>query len=112
MLRLNPHIYTPPVANPTKAEAREHIEDIDNAIDLCGKLLRLDATRRLTASAALRHPFMRMDRRADGAEDLDYYEILEGTDGKCGHLHNLDTGKRECRFAIYGDDDCSILTRL
>ncbi|OXM81671.1 cell division control protein 7 [Cryptococcus neoformans Bt63] len=58
ILTLNPHLYTPHSSSPTPEEAKEHIEAVDDALDLVTKLLRLDCTKRLTAAQALRHPFV------------------------------------------------------
>lgn len=80
ILTLNPHLYTPHQPNPTSSQAKDHIENIDYAIDLCSRLLRLDHTKRLTADGALRHRFLR-----DGSEEK--VQNLTGLDGKCGSLH-------------------------
>lgn len=55
ILRLNPHIYTPPMSNPTPQDAEDHITKIDEAIDLCARMLRVDCTKRITAANSLRH---------------------------------------------------------
>ena len=83
------------MAHPSPEDAKAHIEAIDNAIDLCTRLLRLDATKRSSAAAALRHPFL---RSAGGdEEDMKDEEILNGTEGKCGHLHGYEKEKRTSR---------------
>ncbi|WVQ95610.1 hypothetical protein IAU59_002708 [Kwoniella sp. CBS 9459] len=89
VLKLNPHIYTPHMTNPSPADAKEHIESIDQAIDLCQRLLRLDSTKRLTAAQALRHPFLAPgpDEPDEEAEMDD--EVLDPTEGKCGDLHEV-----------------------
>ncbi|EIW69907.1 hypothetical protein TREMEDRAFT_30137 [Tremella mesenterica DSM 1558] len=88
ILRLNPHLYTPPLPHVSPTAAKEHIEAVSGAISLCGKLLRLDSTRRLTAEAALTHPFL-------ASEEDETVRLLKGTDGKCGLLHTYVDGKRE-----------------
>ena len=98
ILTLNPHIYTPPLQDPTREEALEHIESIDCAIELCIHLLRLDATRRYSAKKALGHKFFSM---AEGYEPEVDQPILSGVDGKCGHLHSVEGGKRESRRTAY-----------
>lgn len=95
ILTLNPHIYTPPLPNPTREEAIEHIRSIDDAIDLCTNLLKLDATRRYTAKKALGHKFF---SKAEGYEPEVDHPILSGVDGKCGHLHSVEDGKRESSY--------------
>jgi len=95
ILRLNPHIYTPPLANPSPDEAEEHIIRIDQAIDLCGRMLRLDATKRITAANALRHPFLEVGKGQEGYEDMMEDEVLDVREGKCGHLHGIEGNKRE-----------------
>ena len=89
--RLNPNIYTPPLANPTPQEAKIHIQAIDQAIDLCKKLLRLDATQRLTASAALQHPLFDVSHLndEDPAQNMIEEEDLLVNEGKCGNLHEM-----------------------
>lgn len=95
ILKLNPHIYTPPITHPTQSEARSHIETMDLAIDLCARVLRLDVTKRLTAAEALRHPFF--SQVADKV-DLKVLPVLGAKQGKCGRLHCFDkNGKRELR---------------
>jgi cell division control protein 7 len=92
VLKLNPHLYTPQISQPTPQEAKKHITDVDNAIDLCSRLLRLDHTKRLTAAQSLRHAFFRTDPKDQGEQDV-FVDIGEG---KCGRLHAIDTdGKRE-----------------
>ncbi|WWC72543.1 uncharacterized protein I206_106505 [Kwoniella pini CBS 10737] len=92
VVNLNPHIYTPHMTNPTTEDARRHIEAIDQAIDLCQKLLRLDATKRLSAAQALRHPFLAAhDGEEDEEEGRD--EVLEPKEGKCGELHEIVDGR-------------------
>nr|XP_031862507.1 uncharacterized protein CI109_002004 [Kwoniella shandongensis]KAA5529579.1 hypothetical protein CI109_002004 [Kwoniella shandongensis] len=91
VLKLNPHIYTPHMSNPTPADAREHIESIDQAIDLCTRLIRLDATKRLTAAQALRHPFLSAD--VDPEDEAGQDEVLAPTEGKCGELHEVEGSK-------------------
>lgn len=93
VLKLNPHIFTPPKLHPSQTDAKAHIEAVDNTIDLCARLLRLDATKRVTAAAALRHPFLR-PVQGESKEDLVEEELLSGVDGKCGFLHGTDDGKR------------------
>ena len=93
ILKLNPHIYTPLMQHPSPADAKTHIEAIDHAIDLCTRLLRLDATKRLTAASALRHPFLR-PRDDENAEDLEPEEPFDPETGKCGHLHGMLGGTR------------------
>jgi cell division control protein 7 len=95
ILKLNPHIYTPPLSNPSKEDAIEHITLIDQAIDLCGRLLRLDATKRITAANALRHPFLApSDPRPSEWQDMKEDEILDVRAGKCGHLHGVEGNRR------------------
>ena len=96
VMKLNPHIYTPHKTNPTPNDAREHIEAIDQAIDLCQKLLRLDATKRLSAAQALRHPFL-TTREDEHDEEEGRDEVLGPQDGKCGALHDMIGGRREFR---------------
>ncbi len=79
--------------HPSPVDAKAHIEAIDNAIDLCTRLLRLDATKRLSASAALRHPLLR-PTQGESTEDMVDEEILGAEDGKCGDLHGIEDGKR------------------
>ncbi|WVQ86040.1 hypothetical protein IAT38_008208 [Cryptococcus sp. DSM 104549] len=99
ILKLNPHLYTPHTPNPSPEEALAHIEQIDQVLDLCTKMLRLDATKRLTAAGALRHPFLKV-RKGKGEEegvvqeDLEEEEVLEPTEGKCGDLHAVLEGGR------------------
>jgi cell division control protein 7 len=91
ILKLNPHIYTPPLHQPTPVEAKAHIEAMDQAIDLCGHLLQLDVTRRPTAAMALRHRlFMGLATPAETKTG----EILSGTQGTCGALHAIDSNGR------------------
>lgn len=85
---------------PTPADAQAHIEGIDQAIDLCLRLLRLDSTKRITSAAALRHPFFKpLQVDAEGDGDLSDTEVLAGSAGKCGHLHGMDGDKRECNLS-------------
>lgn len=77
---------------------------MDRAIDLCARLLRLDATKRSTAAQALRHPFLAVENGPDSVE----YAPLEGTQGKCGHLHGMDEhGRRES--TVLRDYMCEVL---
>ncbi|WWC65088.1 uncharacterized protein I303_107702 [Kwoniella dejecticola CBS 10117] len=92
VLKLNPHIYTPHMTSPTPEDARAHIEAVDQAIDLCQKLLRLDATKRLTAAQALRHPFL-APREGEEDEEGGRDELINPEDGKCGELHELADGR-------------------
>ncbi|WRT70669.1 uncharacterized protein IL334_007667 [Kwoniella shivajii] len=92
VLKLNPHIYTPHMTNPTPKDAQEHIVAIDQTIDLCSKLLRLDCTRRLTAAQALRHPFL-APREGEEDEEEGRDEIVDPLDGKCGELHQDEDGR-------------------
>jgi len=95
ILRLNPHIYTPPLSNPSRDEAVEHITAIDDAIKLCEQMLRLDATKRITAAASLRHPFLAVSEGDEGwKEDMDKVEAVSVLEGKCGHLHGIEGSKR------------------
>lgn len=98
VLKLNPHLFTPPLSHPTPAEAKAHIEAIDDAIDLCNRLLRPDATKRLTAAGALRHPFLR-PQEGESMEDVLDEQALMPHEGKCGDLHiTNDHGMRECHI--------------
>jgi cell division control protein 7 len=103
VLRLNPHLYTPPLANPTRQQAQAHIEAMDDALDLCSKLLKLDATKRVSAKDALNHLFFQGRGMYSDGEDREE-EILTGVDGKCGHLHSVADGKRE--FLSTRGDQC------
>lgn len=88
ILRLNPHLYTPHQPHPTPDQAAEHIANVDAMLDLVTRLLHMDPTRRLTASAALRHRFINADDSPD--------ELIDPTEGKCGHLHEWTAeGQRE-----------------
>jgi cell division control protein 7 len=100
VLKLNPHLYTPPLADPTPEEAAEHITLMDNALDLCSKLLKLDSARRIAAKDALNHNFFNdFDDIEASVERV--LPILSGEDGKCGHLHSTAEGKRKSpRLAI------------
>ncbi|WOO79374.1 Cell cycle serine/threonine-protein kinase hsk1 [Vanrija pseudolonga] len=99
ILRLNPHLYTPHQSNPTAEEAMEHITAIDQALDLCSRLLRLDSTTRLTASAALRHAFLANE------EDSGPDELLEPGDAKCGNLHSYTSdGQHQAQFGDILED--------
>jgi cell division control protein 7 len=101
ILKLNPHIYTPPFAHPTTEQAKTHIKQVDDALDLCARLLRLDVTKRLTAAQALRHLFFAQHRGegemvVEEGED----EVVKVGEGKCGRLHAVDAdGKRESILA-------------
>jgi cell division control protein 7 len=105
ILKLNPFIYTPHSPNPTSEEAKAHIEDVDQSIDLCTRLLRLDSTRRLTAKVALRHPFLSKGMEGlSGDVDEGETELLKGTEGKCGKLHGETAeGRRESTRVTSGD---------
>jgi len=84
------------MTNPTPEDAEDHIIAIDQAIDLCSRMLRLDATKRITAANALRHPFLEVEKEGDeGWEDMAEDEILDVRDGKCGHLHGMEGNRRE-----------------
>jgi cell division control protein 7 len=87
ILRLNPHIYTPPYAHPTPAQAAAHIEAMDAAMELCTCLLRLDCTRRFTARQALTHRFL-----ATGTEGPDAEQRVHPMLGKCGMMHYVEGG--------------------
>jgi cell division control protein 7 len=91
ILKLNPHIYTPPMLHPTSTDAAKHINSIDLAIKLCTGLLKLDATRRLTAASALEHEFFLEDDSTGCEEHIN--EVIPGGEGKCGNLHGLVGGK-------------------
>lgn len=96
ILRLNPHLYTPHQLHPTPEDAMQHITAVDQALDLVNRMLRVDSTSRLTAAAALRHPFLASDAGDDDGPD----ELLEVTEGKCGYLHTLTAeGQRESAIA-------------
>lgn len=92
ILTINPHLYNPPLSCPTPAEAQSHIESMDFAMDLCTRLLRLDATKRLSAKRALNHEFFSLGPNYEEEADT---PILSGVEGKCGHLHSVENGKRE-----------------
>ncbi|WVF68054.1 hypothetical protein IAT40_002817 [Kwoniella sp. CBS 6097] len=97
VLKMNPHIYTPHMTNPSPADAKEHIECIDQAIDLCQRLLRLDSTKRLTAAQALKHPFLVPGEGEDGEEEPEDV-VLDPTEGKCGDLHEVIDGRHRAYF--------------
>lgn len=103
ILKLNPHIYTPHSSNVTREEAEEHIQMVDQAIDLCSRLLRLDATKRITAANALRHPFIAPrdpEEEEEAMEDMVEDQVLDINAGKCGHLHGMDGNKREISLEV------------
>ncbi|ORY26611.1 kinase-like domain-containing protein [Naematelia encephala] len=103
ILHLNPHIYTPMTNHPSRQDAEAHIKAVDSAIELCVGLLRLDPTRRLTAEDALRHPFLAPEPDDEvGLRDLQSYELLDGTEGKCGNLH--DTFEDDKHRAYFGEE--------
>jgi hypothetical protein len=99
IVKLNPHIYTPPMHHPSAADAEAHILAIDDAIDLCVRLLRLDATKRLTAAGALRHPFLR-PLGGESMADVLEVEQIGVTEGKCGYLHDIEGEKRKLSTSI------------
>lgn len=95
ILRLNPHLYTPHQPHPTPEEAMQHITAVDQALDLVNRMLRVDSTSRLTAAAALRHPFLAFMAGDDDGPD----ELLDVTEGKCGYLHTMTAeGQREYSY--------------
>lgn len=100
VLKLNPHLYTPPLASPTREQAMAHIEAMDDALELCSKLLKLDATKRVSAKDALDHSFFQGRGMHSDGEDREQ-EILSGIDGKCGHLHSVADGKRTSPFSSF-----------
>jgi cell division control protein 7 len=97
VLSLNPTLYTPPCSNPTTAEAKRHIESVDNMLDLLKRCLVVDATRRWTAGQLLRHRFLEEGLRDDEKEDNGAEEgkLREIAEGACGHLHFVKNGQRE-----------------
>jgi cell division control protein 7 len=102
-LKLNPHLYTPPLADPTPDEAAEHIVLMDNALDLCSKLLKLDSARRISARDALNHNFFNdFDDPESSVERI--LPILSGEDGKCGHLHSVADGRRKSSLWVITDE--------
>jgi len=89
------------MASPSSEDAEDHIIAIDQAIDLCGRMLRLDATKRITAANALRHPFLQPENEEDeGWEDMAEEEVLDVRAGKCGHLHGVEGNKRGFGFCF------------
>lgn len=92
VLKLNPYLYTPPPTTQDPQTADEHILTMDRALDLCGKLLKLDATKRISAKDALNHEFFRLHSNYEKEVQL---PLLSGVDGKCGHLHSVAEGKRK-----------------
>lgn len=93
ILKLNPHLYTPPQMYPTPDQAREHIEFMDAAMDLCSHMLRLDCTRRYTAKQSLEHAFLKdpsfvSEKVGDAGEEVG--ERTHPMEGKCGQLHFVD----------------------
>ena len=107
ILKLNPHIYTPPFTFPTPDQAKEHIEAMDDAMDLCSQLLRLDCTRRFTAKQALQHPFLEEPIAPDArvnewGDSVPEDEQVQGDgvhpmQGKCGMLHMVE-GAEDASF--------------
>lgn len=97
VLTLNPVLYNPPCTNPTPAEAKRHIENVDNMLDLLKRCLVIDSTRRWTAGMLLRHKFLEDGLRDDEKEDGGYEEgeLREIAQGACGHLHFVRNGQRE-----------------
>ncbi|ORX41053.1 kinase-like domain-containing protein [Kockovaella imperatae] len=93
VLRLNPHLYTPPSSCPSSWEAEEHIRFIDHALRLLHGLLRLDCTSRFSASEALQHEFF-SEEGEDMDQDFDDFEPVGIQDGKCGNLHGFVDGRR------------------
>jgi cell division control protein 7 len=92
ILKLNPHLYTPSMTHPTPEEASAHIEAMDEAILLCVQLLRLDATKRITAAHALNHRFF---RGGEGWKEEDEHVGVHSEMGKCGNLHEVNPPRRE-----------------
>lgn len=104
VLKLNPHLYTPPPTQDPQT-ADEHILTMDHALDLCSKLLKLDATKRISAKEALNHEFFRLHSWYEEEVEL---PLFSGVDGKCGHLHSVAEGKRKscfCRVSHEGGAD-------
>lgn len=100
VLRLNPHLYTPHQPQPSPEDAMRHIMAVDQALDLVNRMLRVDSTSRLTAAAALRHPFLAPLAGDDDGPD----ELLAVTDGKCGHLHSVTDGQHQASFGGLNED--------
>lgn len=87
IIKLNPKLYNPPSEYATAEEAKKHIEDVDQMLDLLKHLLKLDATKRATAHQALKHQFLQ-----DGLSEEEKEEderIWEIGKGACGDLHHL-----------------------
>ena len=92
VLKLNPHLYTPSMVNPSPGEASAHIDAMDDAVALCSQLLRLDATKRITAAHALNHRFFQSERGWQLEEESN---MVHSEEGKCGNLHEWETPRRE-----------------
>jgi serine/threonine protein kinase len=97
VLSLNPTLYNPPCSNPTPAEAKRHIESVDNMLDLLKRCLVIDSTRRWTAGMLLRHKFLEEGLRDDEKEDggFEQGELRGIAEGVCGHMHFVRNGQRE-----------------
>lgn len=94
ILKLNPHLYVPSMLNPTAEEAQAHIDAMDDAIHLCSQLLRLDATKRITAAQALNEKFFA--NAEEGFVEEEEASNVGGEEGKCGNLHEVDAPRRGC----------------
>ncbi|KAH8083700.1 kinase-like domain-containing protein [Filobasidium floriforme] len=95
VLSLNPTLYNPPCSNPTPAEAKRHIESVDNMLDLLKRCLVIDSTRRWTAGMLLRHKFLEEGLRDDEKEDggFEQGELRGIAEGVCGHMHFVRNGQ-------------------
>lgn len=87
----------------------QHITAVDQALDLVNRMLRVDSTSRLTAAAALRHPFLASRAGEDDGPD----ELLEVTEGKCGYLHTVTPeGQREQPVGKEADIQTKLLSAV
>ncbi|QRV87926.1 cell division control protein 7 [Ceratobasidium sp. AG-Ba] len=101
--KLNPSLYDPP-ADTSEGDRKRHKALIDEALNLLEQCLALDATKRITAQAALHHPFLSLkpvkpqgasvplvsEEEGKGMPSDDELTPHPPGQGSCGPLHWLD----------------------